>query len=112
MRRLAVPHSILLHTHIDLIAAPASLICPKAHHLPQSSPPCRVHRTQGPWELIQPLGCGLHPATTLIKTEAAVALAPRKETHTRLRNFYTTGSEDTVLGNRSDDTVLGNTKGA
>jgi len=72
--------------------------------------PCRFHRTQGPWALIKPLGCGLHPATTLIKTEAAVALAPRKETHTRLRNFYTTGSDDTVLGNRSGDIVVGDEK--
>jgi hypothetical protein len=55
---------------------------------------------------------GLHPANTLMKTEAAVALAPHKETHTGLRNFYTTGSDDTVLGNRSGNVVLGNTKGA
>ena len=47
-----------------------------------------------------------------MKTEAAVALAPHKETHTGLRNFYTTGSDDAVLGNRSGIIVLGNTKGA
>ena len=53
---------------------------------------------------------GLHPANTLMKTEAAVALAPHKETHTGLRNFYTTGSDDTVLGNRSGDIVVGDEK--
>ena len=74
--------------------------------------PCRFHRTQGPWALIQPLGGGLNPATTLIKTEAAVARALKSKTHTQLRNFYTTGSDDTVLGNRSGNVVLGNTKGA
>ena len=49
---------------------------------------------------------GLHPANTLMKTEAAVALAPHKETHTRLRNFYTTGSGDCVLGNGSGNIAL------
>jgi hypothetical protein len=49
----------------------------------------------------------LHPVTTLIKTEAAVARALKSKTHTRLRNFYTTGSGDTVFGNVSGNIVLG-----
>ena len=45
-----------------------------------------------------------------MKTEAAVARAFKSKTHTQLRNFYTTGSDDTVLGNRSGDIVVGDEK--